>query len=322
MGRNIKLSTVISIGLAVALVTLIVFGIFFLRQKVPAPVKEIVIASKAITNQPPAHRFDVYGPPNAPLSSPLGVAVAPDGRIFVADSGSNRIQVFSAEGDPVARFGKAGNAPGEFHYPTGLLVRNQRLYVADFKNARIQIFSLDGKPAGVIPDPAKHKGLAFSPLSMAADKQGNMYVVTVGHEVLVFDKNDAFVRKFSRGGSQDGELAYPNGVAVDGQGRVWVADSNNGRVQIFSSDGKFLKKIGGLVAPRGIAVDDRGRGYIVDTLQHKVFVVDGDGKELFNFGDRGLEKGQFNFPNNATIGPDGKIYIADRENNRVSVWGY
>ncbi len=322
MRKRVKASTVINISLAVALLTVVVFGFFFLRQKVPTPVKAIVTTTAVITNQPPKHRFDLYGPQNAPMAGPLGVAVAPDGRVFVADSSNHRIQVFNAQGDPVTRFGKLGQGKGEFNYPTGLIVRGQRLYVADFKNGRIQVLGLDGKPQGVIPDAAKHKDLAFAPLAMAEDRAGNMYVVTVGHEVLVFDKDDRFVKRFAKGGSKDGELAYPNAVAVDSKGRIWVADSNNGRVQMFSPEGRYVKQFGGMLTPRGIAVDGRDRVFIVDTLQHKVFVVDSEGKELFTFGDRGVEEGQFNFPNNIAVGPDGKFYIADRENNRVSVWGY
>lgn len=110
---------------------------------------------------------------------------------------------------------------------------------------------------------------------------------------------------------------------MDSQGMIWVSDSNNGRVHQYDRNGRFILTFAGLVLPRGLAVDDQDRLYVVDTFQHKVFVINTkDGKQLFTFGERGLEEGQFNFPNSVAVGTDGRVYVVDRENNRVSVWGY
>lgn len=319
---KVKLSTVIIITLVLALIAVVIFGYMYLRRQAPAPVQEVVTRVREVTNQPPRPVRDIYGPPSSPLRAPLGVSVAPDGRIFVADSENNQVQVFDRNGKWLAKFGKLGRDAGEFYYPTGILVRNNKLYVADMLNSRIQILSLDGKYLGVIPDKQKHGNLTIGPLTLNQDKQGNMYVTTLGHEVLVFDKDDKFVRKFARPGEGPGEVNYPFGVAPDNDGNVWVADSNNGRIHEFDGRGRLIMSFGGLVLPRGMAVDSKGRIYIVDTFQHKVFVMNKDGKQLFTFGERGVEEGTFNFPNSVVLDNNDRIYVADRENNRISVWTY
>ncbi len=320
--KKVKLSTVVIISLILALIVLVVFGIMFFKRQVPQPVQEISQRVREATNQPPRPLRDIYGPPSSPLRAPLGLSIAPDGRMFVADSENNQIQVFDRNGKWLAKFGKLGRDQGEFYYPTGVLVRDNKLYVADMLNSRIQILGLDGKYIGVIPDKEKHGNLTVGPLTLSQDNQGNMYVTTLGHEVLVFDKSDKFVRKFARPGEGPGEVNYPFGVAPDNNGNVWVADSNNGRIHEFDARGRLIMSFGGLVLPRGMAVDSRGRIYVVDTFQHKVFVVNNEGKPLFEFGERGVEEGTFNFPNAVVVDGSDRIYIADRENNRISVWTY
>ncbi len=322
MKRKVKLSTLLNIGLALALVLVVVFGYFYLRRQPPAPVEAPLAQVRRNLNQPPANLRNIYGPPSSPLRAPLAVWVAPNGRVYVADTDNNQVQVFDRDGKWIMKWGKLGRGQGEFWQPTGIIVRNNRVYVADNLNSRIQIFTLDGKYLGQIPDPTKHKGLEVGPLNFGADAQGNMYVATLGHEVLVFDRNDNLVRRIGRPGQGPGELEYPYSAAVDDQGRVWVADANNGRVQLYDGQGRFQMTFAGLVLPRGIAVDDLGRVYVVDAFQHKVFVMNQEGRQLFTFGERGVEEGQFNFPNTIAIGPDGRLYVADRENNRISVWGY
>ncbi|MFZ3372684.1 MAG: hypothetical protein WA131_06655, partial [Desulfitobacteriaceae bacterium] len=112
-------------------------------------------------------------------------------------------------------------------------------------------------------------------------------------------------------------------------GDVYVADSNNGRVQIYNKYGLFLTKIDGtfgkfghLALPRGIAVLQNEQIIVVDTLLHRVRAFDAVGNELWSIGGMGSGNGLFYFPNSLCLDAAGKIYVADRENNRIEVFGY
>lgn len=322
--RPIPAQTALNLVLGSALLATLAFVFLFLRPAPPKPVSRVVSNVMAALNQPPSHRLDIYGPPDAPMNSPLGVDIDADGRIYVADTGNAQIQVFRIEGGqgrPVGRFGGFGHGPGQFDYPMDVLVRQGKLYVADMKNSRVQIFSLDGKYEGVIPDPQRHGGLRLGPTALGKDEENRLYVSTLNHEILVFDQKDQLVGKIGAAGELDGELSYPYGVARDIRGNLWVADTNNGRVQVFDPQGRYRFKLGGMAMPRGVAIDKHGRVFVVDVLQHTVFALASNGTSLFQFGERGLDEGQFNFPNDIAI-QDDLIYITDRENNRISVWGY
>jgi len=136
-------------------------------------------------------------------------------------------------------------------------------------------------------------------------------------------------------GTEDGEFDSPTGIAVDGNGNVFVADSGNGRIQKFSSTGAFLATIGSkssghgqLSAPSGIAVDPAGNIYVAEVGNHRVQKLSRDGTFIAEW--KGPDVG-FYGPRRIAIGPDESIYIVDQGRTRIvkfdsdgrvlAVWG-
>jgi len=160
------------------------------------------------------------------------------------------------------------------------------------------------------------------PYSVFATSEGRIYVADSGwRKVLVFD---TLQNRFSMiGVDGPGALAAPMGVAVDKSGRVYVTDTVLRKCLVYDREGQFLLAVGDLNRldrPVGVAVNDAlKRIYIADTRKHQIFVYDFEGNFLFEFGKRGAEDGEFNFPANLFIDAAGKVYVTDM-NFRVQIF--
>jgi sugar lactone lactonase YvrE len=117
--------------------------------------------------------------------------------------------------------------------------------------------------------------------------------------------------------SLDGELAKPTAVAVDGQGRVYVAEPLNNRVTIFSQGGVLLAEHTGPARPISIAVDAAGRIYVGSALNGNVTVYAAGLQELFKLGKG---DGEFVQPADIDIDESGQIYVTDKDRSSVGVY--
>ncbi|MEX2313222.1 MAG: HYR domain-containing protein [Nitrosopumilaceae archaeon] len=122
---------------------------------------------------------------------------------------------------------------------------------------------------------------------------------------------------------KSGFFSFPQNIAIDDLGNVYVTDLGNMRVQKFNNDGEFLKSWGSsgtgsgqFHSPAGIAVFN-GTVFVVDTQLHNVQKFDLNGKFLSKWGAEGKEQGQFLLPNGIAVSPDGEIYVVDTGNQRI-----
>ena len=125
-------------------------------------------------------------------------------------------------------------------------------------------------------------------------------------------------------GAGDGQFFYPMGVAVDGAGNVYVADTYNHRVQKFDGAGNFVSGWGSVGSgdgqyelPSGVAVDGAGNVYVADTWNERVQKFDGDGNFLAKWGSGGAGDGQFQNPVGVAVDGVGDVYVVDQFNERV-----
>src|SRR5262249_40530628 len=151
-----------------------------------------------------------------------------------------------------------------------------------------------------------------NPGGIAVDKSGNFLVShfpasrlskeTTPDRVTVWSPAGKFLREWGKSGSGDGELSWPGGIAVAGDGRVYGADQTNRRVQVFDGAGKFLMKwgsygtrpgeFGGNVGktsrvggPQFVALDSAGNVYTTEGSVGRVQKFTADGKHLLSWGD-------------------------------------
>lgn len=253
------------------------------------------------------------------LSAPLGVATWGD-RVYIADSGNGQVVVTDLEGHYKFSF-KVRAGKNKDSYPVGIDVSDSgNVYVSDLYQPMIKVFDLDGKYSEDFPDSSY---VLKKPLAVAY-VDSKIYITDIGDQtVKVFDPSGTLERKFGWPGQRKGQLAYPNGIAVDEAGNMFVADSNNSRVQVFNARGKLLRVFEGeLSLPKGIAIDKFQRVHVADALARKIFVFDKQGKLLFSYGEAELG-GDLAVPTGIAINEKAsRVFITDRGKDCVSVWGY
>lgn len=321
--KKISLNVLLIAAFAVTLLTASAMAYYYGLRKAPTVVENVKtrVAVTAAPAMPPKFLYNITGKnPDNEMNEPLSVTVAGNGRVFVADSGNARIQAYDPNGGFLFQFGQEGPDEARLEMPVTVAWRSGLLYVGDIRRNAILIFDEVGKFQRAIS--GQDLGISLSPLAIAFDGQ-TMFVASGPGYVYMLDEAGKLVGTIGQPGGPDGYLGYPNGVTLV-DGNVVVSDSNNQRIQVFSKSGDLLtvKNDLGLSLPRGAVVDRLGRLFVVDTFGHTVVALDKEMKQLFRFGSRGTEEGQFNFPNQLATDDAGRLYIADRENNRIVVYGY
>jgi DNA-binding beta-propeller fold protein YncE len=184
------------------------------------------------------------------LLKPAALFVTLDGKIYVADSGNNRVSIFNSDGTFLYEFGKNGNKPGQFNSPQGIAVNGKGIiYVADTLNNRIQVFNHDGiylsEFGDLVNDAADQCQKVKLPKAIAVDSKDNIYVLDAeNYQVKVFDDKGECLEPIGAKGTGFGQFTKPIDIAIDQNDNLYVADAADARVQIFDMTGRFLLSFG------------------------------------------------------------------------------
>ncbi len=159
------------------------------------------------------------------------------GRLYMAEAGNHRVNVFDLAGSFLFSFGSQGKEEGKLNNPECAKVNSAgEVYVADLKNDRVQVFDKDGKFLRAFGQTGSGKGEFKAPAGIAFDAHDNVYVSEIGNNrVQVFRPNGSFLAAFGETGEGAGQLRNVHGIAIDSKsGFVYVADTDNHRVQVFA----------------------------------------------------------------------------------------
>jgi DNA-binding beta-propeller fold protein YncE len=280
------------------------------------------------------------GAESGQFNAPRGLAMAPDGSIYVADSRNNRIQHFSADGTLIKAWGSfadvaKGTAPGgTFYEPWGVAVSpdGKFVYVADTWNNRIQKFTSDGqfiRMWGYFGQAEKPEAF-WGPRGLAVNSKGQLLVTDTGNKrVVVFDADGNYVTQFGGAGANPGEMDEPVGIAVNSADEVYIADTWNQRIQAFTPDAS-----GTTYAPKQqwevsawtgnsvenkpfLAVDKTGNVFVTDPEGYRVLEFNATGTFIRTWGDYGTEPSAFGLASGIAADLDGGVWVSDGGNSRL-----
>ena len=210
------------------------------------------------------------------FNEPRSVAVSSADEVFVADTWNHRVQVFRLDGSFVRSWGSQGDAPGQFQYPSGVAVHGDLVLVSDQSNHRIQCFGLDGTFVRMWGSRGEAPGQLNCPFGLAVSSSGEVLVCDhLNQRVQVFDLNGTFQRAWGSQGGAPGQFQGPLDVDVSSTGEVLVSDAT--RVQVFASDGSFVRRLhlpagAHAFAPWGVAVTLSGDVVVCDYRNHVILV--------------------------------------------------
>ena len=270
----------------------------------------------------------LYKIPNQPaFSGPGRVAIAPDGSIWVADTGHNQLVKFDPNNPGLEiRIGSPGSGNGQFNSPYSLALDSSgNIYVADRGNHRIQKFSSTGTWLASWGSFGSDNGQFNYPTGLVLDGEGNIYVAdTNNNRIQKLSSKGTWLASWGSTGSGRGQFDQPSGVALDSSGNIYVADRGNNRIQKLSSKGDWLASWGSygnssgqFDSPSDVALDSSGNIYVADTYNHRVQKLHSSGDWLASWGSPGSGKGQFSSPWAVALDRSGNIYVADSDNNRI-----
>ncbi len=277
--------------------------------------------------------------PNGFLNFPNGIAVnSSSGRVYVADLYNHRVQVFSAAGGYITKWGNMVNSGGAYDYIYAVdvaLDSSGYVYVLDRWHNRVMKYTPDGTPLQQFGGWwGSGDGEMAHPSSLAIGPDGSVYVYEAdNHRVSKFAANGGFLLKWGSEGTGNGQFGWSeSGITVDNSGNVYVCDEENSRVQKFTANGVFLAAYGSygagikqLEGPGDIVVDSSGRMYITSRWDSRVVVLDSSGAFLTQWGAWGSGNGQLHNPRGIALDASNRVYVVDSGNMRVlrftTPWG-
>jgi sugar lactone lactonase YvrE len=244
-------------------------------------------------------------------------------RVYISDSLNDRIQVFNLDGTFVNKWGESGSSNGQFNNPLGLDTDSEgNVYIADSNNIRIQKFDSSGAWLGsfdlspMYPPECTSGDLVCTPNGLAIDQNDNLFITVTSmqgaHGIFNLSKDGILKDHWEVNGSS---------IALDTAGNVYT--TWGGYIYKYSNTGELLDTLGEGPGPykgyRGLAIDANGDIFTMTTWMGNLQKFSSDGTLLGIFGERGNDEGEFAYGSELALTEDGKLYIADVENQRVQI---
>jgi sugar lactone lactonase YvrE len=240
------------------------------------------------------------------------VAVDSQDRVFVYSRSEHPLVVFDRDGGSLASWGEEvlRDAHGLF------IDAEDNVYCVERNTHVVRKFDPEGRLVMTLgtPDAPGEEGQPFNkPTDLAVAPDGTFYVTDGYGQARVhrFSPDGELLYSWGRPGNGPGEFHLPHSVWVDVQGRVFVSDRENGRIQVFDADGGFREQWTGFLQPDDLFFDAEGTIYVAE-LGHRVSILSPDGEVLARWGEPGDAPGQFlACPHGIWTDSQGDLYVSE-----------
>lgn len=276
---------------------------------------------------------------------PRGMATDADGNLYVAEREGQRLLKLAPDGAQLWSVGQPGVwGDDNAHFgsvSTGIegspaVDAAGNVYVTDSGNNRVQVFDANGNYVATHGQYGDGPGEFWWPAGIAINPVNGDFIVNdrLNHRVQVFDSNwqhRVTLGVTGEAGNDNNHFNWPDDVATDSQGRIYVADGGNYRVQrctvtdanyyscaTFAGGSNSFSGSFEYLQPAAVDVDEAGRVYVADVWNYRVQVFDDDGNYLTTVGGEwGSLPGKFRGPAGVAVAPDGTLYISSQQNHTI-----
>jgi sugar lactone lactonase YvrE len=214
-----------------------------------------------------------------------GLKIDREGNLWATDVGAHTVVKLNPAGQVLLTIGTKGEA-GEWNEAAGSRKLNQPNDIAIAANG--DIFIAQGHTPGARGDA----------------------------RVLKFDKDGRFVTSWGGKGKEQGQFEVAHGITIDPKGLLWVMDRENSRIQVFDTNGKFVReqKYKGLPCSVSFTKDE---AFMVNGFTGQILRLDASGKVLAATGKPGTAPGEFGEAHFVAVSPRGDVYVADSVNGQL-----
>jgi DNA-binding beta-propeller fold protein YncE len=258
------------------------------------------------------------------FNKPRSLALDAEDNLYVADM-TGRVQKFGPDGAFLTSWQMPQTDLGK---PKGMCRdKAGHIVVLEPHYQRVNHFAPDGRLVAQWGAAGTNAGQFTLPRAVAVNSRGEIFVseYTRAERVQGFSpEGQRLLVSFGKSGMGDGEFNRPEGLGRGPDDRLYVADSCNHRIQIFSPEGRWLKSygkpgrgLGELSYPYDVCVDREGRQYVCEFGNSRVQVFDAGDRPLEIIGGPGTAPGRFNNPWSVALDSHGNLYVADAGNHRV-----
>ncbi len=264
--------------------------------------------------------------PEYVFKTPFGIVSDGKGRVFISDTHVHNVWVVDFNTGSMGPFSRLSL----FESPAGMaLDAAGNLYVADIDKGRVIKLSQDGRLILSIEDKLLRRPayLAFSP------HNGTLYVSDpLSHRILIFDpQSGEKIGQFGDRGKDMGHFHSPQGLTFGPDGKLYVADTLNARIQVLEPDGRFISAFGErgdrpwqFESPKDLSFDSDGNLYVIDARSSVIKTFRPNGELLLVTGAGGASANPFGFgaPKSIYIDLQDRIYVSEALGKRFSIWQY